>query len=320
MSAPTVLPIQHPERPDLTVRAAEPYGLAASGAEAFLSSEVVHRLRQPFAPGVLRWKIQTRVNEQQADPYATVVVYVDARTVAAHLDDVVPGCWSTVYVAPPVTVGLPALECRLTVCGVTRSDVGTVEPGSRAGSDTKDLYSDALKRAAVQYGVGAFLYRFPQVQARVERSGQTWYVTREAQAELRVLTRAVLAGEGPLPRFQALRVRDYQPGAVSGVTAPGGVPAGMPGPALAQEPEEGPPPIGETRGLKMEEQLRLALRGGEWAGDQAHDFATFVLGFQVSALSDLTELEARTVYRAAKASLTLTGQTPPAAVQDEAVR
>ncbi len=291
------------------------------GPDPALSSEVVHRLRQPFAPGVLRWKIQTRVNEQQADPYATVVVYVDARTVAAHLDDVVPGRWSTVYAAPPVTVGLPALECRLTVCGVTRSDVGTVEPGSRAGSDTKDLYSDALKRAAVQYGVGAFLYRFPQVQARVERSGQTWYVTREAQAELRVLTRAVLAGEGPLPRFQALRVRDYQPGAVSGVTAPGSLGSAhgsVTDPALArsQEPEEGPPPIGEERGLKMEEQLRLALRGGEWEGDQARDFATFVLGFQVSALSDLTELEARTVYRAAKASLARTGQTPPAITED----
>jgi len=64
----------------------------------------------------------------------------------------------------------------------------------------------------------------------------------------------------------------------------------------------------------MEEQLRLALRGSEWEGDQAHDFATFVLGFQVSALPDLTELEARTVYRAAKASLNPTVQTPPAQI------
>ena len=277
-----------------------------------LSPEVVHKLRQPFAPGVMRWKIQTRVNEQQAEPYATVVVYVDARTVAAHLDDVVPGRWSTVYAAPPVTVGLPALECRLTVCGVTRSDVGTVEPGSRAGSDTKDLYSDALKRAAVQYGVGAFLYRFPQVQARVERSGQTWYVTREAQAELRVLTRAVLAGEDRLPRFQALRVREYQPGAVADVTASSSAAGVGAAPVRSAEPEEGPPPIGEERGLKMEEQLTLALRGSEWAGDQAHDFATFVLGFQVSGLPDLTELEARTVYRAAKAIVAASPQQAPA--------
>ena len=256
-------------------------------ASTGLSAAVVRKLRQPFAPDALRWKIQTRVNEGQADPYATVVVYVDARTVAAHLDDVVPGQWSTEYRAPPVTVGFPALECRLTVCGVTRSDVGTVESGARPGSDTKDLYSDALKRAAVQYGVGAFLYRFPQVQARAEKSGQTWYITREAQAELRVLTRAVLDGEPRLPRFQALRVRGYEQGGVAGVT--GG--------------EEGPPPIGEERGRKMGEQLALALRGGEWEGDAGHDYATFVLGFPVSALADLTEAEAKAVYRAAKTGL-----------------
>ena len=106
------------------------------------------------------------------------------------------------------------------------------------------------------------------------------------------------------------------------MTAPGTAHGSVTDPALArsQEPEEGPPPIGEERGLKMEEQLRLALRGGEWAGDQAHDFATFVLGFQVSALPDLTELEARTVYRAAKASLARTGQTQPTELDGEVKR
>ncbi|MGI8748871.1 MAG: Rad52/Rad22 family DNA repair protein, partial [Deinococcus sp.] len=194
-----------------------------------LSAAVVKRLRQPFAAEQLRWKIQAnpsqgglRDAQAEALPFATVVVYVDVRTVTAHLDEVVPGRWSSEYRLPPVTVGLPALECRLTVCGVTRSDVGTVEPGHKAGSDTKDLYSDALKRAAVQYGVGAFLYRFPGVQAQVERGGQGWFVTREAQAELAVLTRAVLAGASRLPRFQALRVRGYDQGGVAGVSGGAG--------------------------------------------------------------------------------------------------
>ena len=186
-------------------------------------------------------------------------------------------------------MGLPALECRLTVCGVTRSDVGTVEPGSKAGSDTKDLYSDALKRAAVQFGVGAFLYRFPQVQARVEKSGANWYITREAGAELSVLTRAVLAGQPTLPRFQALRVRGYAPGGVAEV-----------GGAAPVVSEEGPPPIGEARGQKMQELLTRALVRSEWRGEAATDYASFVLGFGVEALSDLTEAEARSVYSAAK--------------------
>jgi len=254
-----------------------------------LSAATVRKLRQPFGAEHLRWKIQTRVPEGQADPLATVVVYADARSVAAHLDDAVPGAWHSEYRAPAVTVGLPAVECRLTVCGVTRADVGTVEPGSRPGSDTKDLYSDALKRAAVQFGVGAFLYRFPQVQARVEKSGANWYVTREAQAELRVLTRAVLEGQPALPRFQALRVRGYAPGGVAQVS----------GGELAV-PEEGPPPIGEERGRKMHELLTRSLAGSEWRGEAVTDYATFVLGITVEALADLTEAEARTVYSAAK--------------------
>ncbi len=269
---------------------------AAPAAGAKLSAATVKKLRQPFGAEHLRWKIQTRVNEGMADPQAVVVVYVDARSVTAHLDEIVPGQWSSEFSAPAVTVGLPALECRLTVCGVTRSDVGTVEPGSRPGSDTKDLYSDALKRAAVQFGVGAFLYRFPQVQARVEKSGQNWYITREAQAELRVLTRAVLAGQETLPRFQALRVRGYQPGGVAEV-----------GGAEGATPDPGPPPIGEERGRKMQELLTRSLAHSEWAGaaghdrtQEAHDYATFVLGFQVGSLADLTEAEARTVYQAAR--------------------
>ncbi len=279
-AAPPAAPLPH---------AVKPRPAPAPASTSGLSAAAVKKLRQPFGAEHLRWKIQTRVAEGQAEPLALVVVYVDARSVAAHLDDVVPGQWHSEYRAPAVTVGLPALECRLTVCGVTRCDVGTVEPGVRAGSDTKDLYSDALKRAAVQFGVGAFLYRFPQVQARTEKSGQTWYVTREAQAELRVLTRAVLEGRPTLPRFQALRVRGYAPGGVAEVGG-GGVTV----------PEEGPPPIGEERGHKMQELLTRSLLHSEWRGEATTDYATFVLGFAVEALSELTEAEARAVYSAAK--------------------
>ncbi len=249
-----------------------------------LSAEVVKRLRQPFAPEHIRWKVQANPKEGQGEAYAVVVVYVDARTVAAHLDDVVPGAWSTEYVLPPVTVGFPALECKLTVCGVTRSDVGTVEPSRSPDSDTKDLYSDALKRAAVQYGVGAFLYRFPQVRAKVEKYGSTWFITRDAQAELAQLTQAVLSRAEKLPRFGAIKVSGYNPDGITGVSCA----------------EDGPPPIGEERAVKLHEQLGVVLRTTEYASMSHADYATKVLGFEVTGLAGLTEGEAATVYRAAK--------------------
>ncbi|ULH14822.1 hypothetical protein MF271_12635 [Deinococcus sp. KNUC1210] len=50
----------------------------------------------------------------------------------------------------------------------------------------------------------------------------------------------------------------------------------------------------------MEELLTRALLGSEWQGEAGRDYASFILGFSVSALADLTEEEAKTVYRAAK--------------------
>lgn len=183
-----------------------------------LTPDVIEKLRKPFAVENLRWKVQT--NPKEGKELAVVVVFVDARSVAAHLDDAVGGQWQTVYRQPPVTVGNPALECQLTICGVTRSDVGTVEPSSKASSDTKDLYSDALKRAAVQFGVGAFLYRFPLVMAKCEKFGNAWYLTDQSKQDLKDLTARVVTGQ-TLPRYANLMVRDYDPDRFGSVTGGG---------------------------------------------------------------------------------------------------
>jgi len=47
----------------------------------------------------------------------------------------------------------------LTVCGVTREDVGDAGEGEFA--TRKSAASDALKRCAVHFGIGRYLYRFP---------------------------------------------------------------------------------------------------------------------------------------------------------------
>jgi hypothetical protein len=44
------------------------------------------------------------------------------------------------------------VKCRLTVLGVSKEDVGE-------GDSLKAAFSDALKRAAVKFGVGRYLYR-----------------------------------------------------------------------------------------------------------------------------------------------------------------
>lgn len=161
-----------------------------------LTPEIVAALRAPFGADAVKWKIEN--NPKPNKTKALVVAYIDARDVGERLDMVVSGDWSDDY-AVPQRGGQDVLECRLTVCGVTRVDVG------QSGS-AKDLYSDAFKRAAVKFGIGAFLYRLPIVYAEAEQFGQTWLLTDNAQADLAVLTNTLLSGK-PLQRLPNLYVR-----------------------------------------------------------------------------------------------------------------
>jgi hypothetical protein len=44
---------------------------------------------------------------------------------------------------------------------ITRADVGSISDQPDAGDQLKAAYSDALKRAAVAFGIGRYLYRLP---------------------------------------------------------------------------------------------------------------------------------------------------------------
>lgn len=110
--------------------------------------DAAEHLRRPFAPPAVKWKVQTVFGEGSG---CIIVAYIDARLVVERLNLVCPHLWSDEY----ETVGQGLLLCRLTVDGITRRDVGE-------GSG-KALYSDALKRAAVKFGVGVSIYALPQV-------------------------------------------------------------------------------------------------------------------------------------------------------------
>lgn len=103
-------------------------------------------LRRPFTPQAVKFKVQATW-----DGGALIVAYIDARLAIERLNLVVPHLWHDRY----ETVAKDCMWCHLTVDGITRSDVGE---GSRKG-----LVSDALKRAAVHFGVGVSLYAIPKI-------------------------------------------------------------------------------------------------------------------------------------------------------------
>jgi hypothetical protein len=121
--------------------------------------EIKRQLAAPFHSYYVGWKAQATSKDKTR---ALAVAYIDARTVMDRLDQVVgPGNWSDTYRLISAGDGELAIECTLALFAVQKSDVGTADEqddGSQA-SLSKSAYSDALKRAAVKWGIGRYLYR-----------------------------------------------------------------------------------------------------------------------------------------------------------------
>jgi hypothetical protein len=123
-------------------------------------AEALPHLRRPPSAAAVRFKIQNAVDEG-----SQVAAFIDARLVFDRLDLVCGHQWSARFdelpermIPPPVDRNGELREpppvyvrCRLTLFGVTREDVGE-------GQDPKAAFSDAIKRAAVHFGVGRALY------------------------------------------------------------------------------------------------------------------------------------------------------------------
>jgi hypothetical protein len=192
---------------------------------------------------------------------------VDARTVLDRLDEAVgPTGWSDKYEVlfnsfddKGRTV---EVKCTLTVLGVSKEDVGE-------GDSLKAAFSDALKRAAVKFGVGRYLYRLPKVWADLDERGNI----KDPEA----VKRALLGGEADdTPPWE-----DKPP----------------PRKAKPAEPEESKPSGGVT-----EAQLRYIYKLWKEVGgdDDIHEYASAVLNREVSSLKELTRQEASKLIEAIK--------------------
>jgi hypothetical protein len=124
-------------------------------------------LAAPFAAEDVEWRPQGKTG---AGTRVQVLPYVDARAVQDRLDAVCGvGGWA--FELEPLVVDAGELRVargRLTIHGVTKDDIGTAsnwEP-------SKGCASDALKRAAVQWGVGRYLYRLPDVWVTLDGQGK----------------------------------------------------------------------------------------------------------------------------------------------------
>jgi hypothetical protein len=113
------------------------------------------RLADPFDPSEVRFKPAV-VNGNRA----LALAYVDARAIQDRLDDAlgVDG-WQDEYDVLPDGSVVCKLRCRFGQEWVTKTDVGGPSEQPDEGDRRKAAFSDVLKRAAVKFGVGRYLYR-----------------------------------------------------------------------------------------------------------------------------------------------------------------
>jgi hypothetical protein len=123
--------------------------------------EQVRRIQEalaaPFPADAIGWKPQS-ISQGRC----LAVAYIDARDVQNRLDDVlgVDGWESSLEVLLDGNV-LFRLRARIAGEWITRCDVGAQSDQDDEGDRRKAAVSDGLKRAAVQLGIGRYLYSLP---------------------------------------------------------------------------------------------------------------------------------------------------------------
>lgn len=116
--------------------------------------ETMERLSEPFPVDEVKWKPQAVKGNR-----CLAIAYIDARLVQDRLDAVLGAeNWQDSYEILPGGSVCCRLNVRLGGEWVCKTDVGSLSDQLDSGDRLKAAFSDALKRAAVKYGIGRYLY------------------------------------------------------------------------------------------------------------------------------------------------------------------
>ena len=139
-------------------------------------------LADPFSPRDIEWRI-SRCGAKNGKPYAFVLAYVTNRAIMDRLDSVVGGMhWENEFKEGP-NGGV--------LCGITIDKNGKRVSKWDGAENTnieavKGGLSDAMKRAAVQWGIGRYLYRLPKQMYAIitpPGKGEFWQAGEQGQYE-----------------------------------------------------------------------------------------------------------------------------------------
>jgi hypothetical protein len=178
-------------------------------------NELVAKLKQPVS---YQWRVQSRSKDKSK---AFCSAYIDARQVMDVLDTHCLFGWESAF----KEVG-GFIFAGIGIATDTGSVVWRWDCGARVENDEKDqMYeqagksaaSDAFKRAAVQWGIGRFLYDLDMVTLKCDQFGnpvddrgeRIWDITKHINTKGK--TKAPQVAEKPTPKPEVPESPELQP-------------------------------------------------------------------------------------------------------------
>ncbi len=138
--------------------------------------EMMEALAQPFAANEVEWRAQ-RVGITNNRPWAMVLCYLTNRAIMNRLDHVFGlANWRNEYIKWGDKSTLCGISCKINGEWITKYD-GAEETDIEA---VKGGFSDAMKRAAVQWGMGRYLYNLEESFTECSLEKQTGPEWRKA--------------------------------------------------------------------------------------------------------------------------------------------
>lgn len=133
-------------------------------------TDIYTRLAEPFPPSDVEWRLG-RCGQKDGKIWASCLAYIDNRAIMDRLDAVVgPGNWKNEV--KEWGIGTPGVLCgiSLKIDGewVTKWD-GAEQPDTEP---VKGGFSNAMKRAAVLWGIGRYLYDLDEGWATITPKGK----------------------------------------------------------------------------------------------------------------------------------------------------
>lgn len=249
-----------------------------------LTKEHLEILKKPFPIEKMGVKVQSLSKDKTK---AMLVLYLQHTDVADRLEEVDPS-----WTAEPVDVKLDTaknlyyVRLRLNLLGVSRENVGD-------GDDPKGAFSDALKRTAMLFGVGRFLYDSELVWVSYNENTdrfKTWTMLDYNQALFKMgkppFGVAIASGNKPAhtPPLEKLREPVKPMLAVAPAPAPVAPPRAVPAPSVTSV-SSSPKGISEAQ-IKRMHAIAKKYPENCWTNDNLEDYCTSI--FRVSSFQQMT--------------------------------